>query len=114
MDHLKKYISDIPEKLPEHILEKYDFISRKEAYYKIHFPKNNNEIEQAKYRLAYEELYNINFTAISKKYEKFEATTGKSIKIPMNVELVKEILENTDDIVDIDWMVCMYFGLHRL
>ncbi|MCP4523663.1 MAG: ATP-dependent DNA helicase RecG [Candidatus Gracilibacteria bacterium] len=93
MDLLKKYISDIPENLPEHILEKYSFISRKEAFYKIHFPKNNNEIEQAKYRLAYEELYNINYTALSKKYEKFEATIGKSMQIPMNVTLVKSILE---------------------
>ncbi len=93
IDLLKKYISDITENLPENILEKYDFISRKEAFYKIHFPKNKNDIEQAKYRLAYEELYEINYTAISKKYEKFEATTGKSIKIPMNPSLVKQILE---------------------
>lgn len=93
IDLLKKYIWDITENLPENILEKYDFISRKEAFYKIHFPKNKNDIEQAKYRLAYEELYEINYTAISKKYEKFEATTGKSVKIPMNPELVKKILE---------------------
>ncbi len=93
IDLLKKYIWDITENLPENILEKYDFISRKEAFYKIHFPKNKNDIEQAKYRLAYEELYEINYTAISKKYEKFEATTGKSVKIAMNPELVKQILE---------------------
>jgi ATP-dependent DNA helicase RecG len=92
MDILKKYISDITENLPENILEKYNFISRKEAYYKIHFPKNKNDIEQAKYRLAYEELYEINYKAISSKYEKFEATTGKSIQIPMNANFVKEIL----------------------
>ena len=93
MNLLKKYISDISENLPEHILEKYNFISRKEAFYKIHFPKNKNDIEQAKYRLAYEELFEINYTAISSKYEKFEATTGKSIQIPMNPDFVKTILE---------------------
>ena len=92
MDLLKKYISDIPENLPEHILEKYNFISRKEAFYKIHFPKNKNDIEQAQYRLAYEELFEINYTAISKKYQKFEATTGKSLEVKMNPDLVKEIL----------------------
>jgi ATP-dependent DNA helicase RecG len=59
----------------------------------VHFPRNKNEIEQAKYRLAYEELFEINYSAIAKKYEKFEATIGKSIKIPMNAEFVKEILE---------------------
>ena len=93
MDLLKKYISDITENLPEHILEKYNFISRKEAFYKIHFPNNKNDIEQAKYRLAYEELFEINYSAIAKKYEKFEATTGKSLQIPMNSDFVKTILE---------------------
>lgn len=93
MDLLKRYISDISENLPDKILEKYNFLSRKEAYYKIHFPNNKNDIEQAQYRLAYEELFEINYWAISAKYEKFEATTGKSIQIPMNPDFVKTILE---------------------
>ena len=92
MDLLKRYIWDITENLPESILEKYSFISRKEAYYKIHFPNNKNDIEQAQYRLAYEELFEINYTAISNKYKKFEATTGKSLEVKMNPDLVKEIL----------------------
>jgi ATP-dependent DNA helicase RecG len=50
---LKKYISDITEDLPESIIKKYDFISKKEAVYKVHFPKNKNDIELAKYRLSY-------------------------------------------------------------
>jgi ATP-dependent DNA helicase RecG len=50
---LKRYITDISEDLPENIIKKYNFISKKEAVYKIHFPKNKNDIEQAKYRLAY-------------------------------------------------------------
>jgi ATP-dependent DNA helicase RecG len=50
---LKKYISEIVEDLPEKIIKKYDFISKKEAVYKIHFPKNKNDIKIAKYRLAY-------------------------------------------------------------
>lgn len=91
---LKSYIWQIDENLPEEILKKYSFISRKEAYYKIHFPKNKNDIEQAQYRLAYEELYNINYTAISKKYEKFESTTGKSIKIALHVDLIKQIISD--------------------
>jgi len=53
MEKLKNYISDITEDLPESIIEKYNFIPKKEAVYKIHFPKNKNDIEVAKYRLAY-------------------------------------------------------------
>jgi len=58
---LEKYITNFSESLPDNILEKYAFISKKEAIYKVHFPKNMHDIELAKYRLAYEELYEINF-----------------------------------------------------
>jgi ATP-dependent DNA helicase RecG len=46
----------------------------------------------AKYRLAYEELFKINYKAISSKYEKFRSSAGKSVAIPMDVDLIKEIL----------------------
>jgi len=84
---------DYIENLPQFIVKKYDFISKAEAVYKIHFPKNSHDIEVAKYRLAYEELFAINYKAISSKYEKFRESAGKSVAIPMNVDLVKEILE---------------------
>ncbi len=90
---LKSFIWDYTEVLPESIVKKYDFISKAEAVYKIHFPKNQNDIEVAKYRLAYEELFEINYKSISSKYEKFRCSAGKSLAIPMNVDLIKEILE---------------------
>ena len=90
---LKSFIWDFTEKLPENIVKKYDFISKAEAVYKVHFPKNSNDIEVAKYRLAYEELFAINYKAISSKYEKFRESAGKSVAIPMDIDLIKEILE---------------------
>lgn len=89
---LKKYIEEIQEDLPENIIKKYNFISKKEAVYKIHFPQNKNDIELAKYRLAYWELFDINYKSISTKYESFEKTEWKSLAIKMNPELVKEII----------------------
>ncbi len=89
---LEKYIQGYSETLPDNIMEKYAFISKKEAIYKVHFPKNMHDIELAKYRLAYEELYDINFWAISKKYENFAHSEGKSIAIPMDVEFIKDLL----------------------
>jgi ATP-dependent DNA helicase RecG len=53
MELLKKYISEIQDDLPESIIKKYNFIDKKEAVYKVHFPKNKYDIELAKYRLAY-------------------------------------------------------------
>lgn len=92
IDLLKTYFRDIKETLPETIVKKYNFISRKEAFYKIHFPKNNHDIEIAQKRLAYEELFDINYRAISNKYEWFKISEWKALPIKMNPELIKEII----------------------
>lgn len=89
---LKWEISEYLETLPEEIIKKYGFISKKEAIYKIHFPKNTHDIEISKYRLAYEELYDINYKSISKKHELFSHSEWKSIDIKLNSQRVKEIL----------------------
>ncbi|MDA9128971.1 ATP-dependent DNA helicase RecG [Candidatus Gracilibacteria bacterium] len=92
MGNLEKYISEISENLPEDIVKKYDFITRKEAFHKIHFPKNSHDTQLAKQRLAYEELYEINFHTISQKHKRFDASEGKSLPITLDAELVKEIM----------------------
>jgi len=91
MWNLEKYISEIPENLPEHLIKKYKFMSRKEAFHKVHFPKNSHDLEAAKIRLAYEELYQINYGAISEKYKRFDESEWKSPAISLDANYVKEI-----------------------
>lgn len=91
MGNLEKYISSIEENLPEDIMKKYNFISRKDAIYKIHFPKNSHDIDIAKARLAYEELYKINYGAISAKHKRFDESEWKSFALSLDAEYVKEV-----------------------
>jgi len=95
---LKKYINsdNFKENLPEKIIKKYNFIPRAEAIYKIHFPKNSLDIELAKNRLSYEELYFINYKQLRKKFDNFTSSKWKSVKINFNPEFVKEILKKLD------------------
>ncbi|MCH2188356.1 ATP-dependent DNA helicase RecG [Candidatus Gracilibacteria bacterium] len=96
MDIVKKYIGEISETLPEEIIQKYNFISRKQALHEVHFPKNMHDVEQAKYRLAYEELFEINYRAIASKHETFKQTAGKSVAIRLNPDRVKDILSQLE------------------
>ncbi len=93
---IKEYISNIKETLPESIIKKYDFISKKEAFYKIHFPKNKHDIEIAKYRLAYDELYEINYKSIREKYDWYNFSEWKSQSIKLDSDLVKSILKKLE------------------
>ena len=47
--------------IPEYLNMKYKFMSKKEAINKIHNPKNEQEIKQAKLKLIYEELFKLMF-----------------------------------------------------
>ncbi|MDD3645918.1 MAG: DUF559 domain-containing protein [Candidatus Gracilibacteria bacterium] len=84
----------VEETLPDSIVQKYNFISRAEAIYKIHFPKNKHDIEEAKHRLAYEELFDINYKALTKKHEGFKLSEGKSRAIQLDAELVKTLISD--------------------
>lgn len=48
---------DVPDNLPEYILQKLKLISRFKAYRHIHFPQNNDEYNEAVKRLKFEELF---------------------------------------------------------
>ncbi|MCR5518199.1 MAG: ATP-dependent DNA helicase RecG [Lachnospiraceae bacterium] len=47
----------IEENLPGEIVSKKGLMPRKEAYYKIHFPKSEEEYKSARKRIVYEEFY---------------------------------------------------------
>lgn len=90
---LKNFIKDIAEDLPEQIIKKYNFISKRDSVMRVHFPRNRQDIEQAEYRLAYGELFEINYKSIASKYESFRESEWKSLEIKLNPDLVKKILE---------------------
>ena len=49
----------IPETLPSHILQEYNLLNLKDSLINIHFPKNNELLKRAQYRLKLEELFYI-------------------------------------------------------
>ncbi len=93
MEFLKNYIKYIDETLPENIIKKYNFISKSKAIELLHFPLSKNDFEIAQNRLAYEELFEINYKSISNKLNRQNNSEWKSVAIPLNPDLVKDILQ---------------------
>jgi ATP-dependent DNA helicase RecG len=108
MELLKNYFEEIEENLPTEILKKYNFLSRKEAFLKIHFPKNKHDIAQAKERLAYEELYLINYKALAKKHESFALSEGKSMAIAFSSDLIKNIISKLPFTLTDQQKICLF------
>ncbi|MFD2098490.1 ATP-dependent DNA helicase RecG [Flagellimonas iocasae] len=55
------------ESLPQNILEELRLISKSEALFNIHFPKNQELLAKAQFRLKFEELFFVQLQLISKK-----------------------------------------------
>lgn len=56
---LKQMTFRLPESLPDYIVTRYKLMDLDNAMHKIHFPSTPDELEKARYRLKFEELFYI-------------------------------------------------------
>ncbi|HEY1024147.1 MAG TPA: ATP-dependent DNA helicase RecG [Sphingobacteriaceae bacterium] len=110
---LEAVLRILPETLPEHILKKHKLIGRTAAIKNIHFPDDVTALEQAKFRIKFEELFFIQLKLLknkllrSKKYKgiRFELVGDKfnsfySDRLPFDLtgaqkRVIKEIRQDT-------------------
>jgi ATP-dependent DNA helicase RecG len=71
-----KLQAPLPEILPQSLIDKFHLISRDEAYRKIHFPQNLEEVEKARNRLKFEELFVLQFELLRYKHNRQKKYQG--------------------------------------
>ena len=64
---LKQIKIRLPETLPAYIISRYKLMELHDALHKIHFPSNPDELEKARHRLKFEELFYIQLNLIRYK-----------------------------------------------
>ncbi|WP_232696954.1 ATP-dependent DNA helicase RecG [Brevibacillus daliensis] len=87
---LDKYKSQIPEILPEELVQKYRLLPRREAIEAIHFPQDAEEGKQARRRLMFEELFLFQLKMQAFRRMTRQQTEGVSQQLPM--EEVREFV----------------------
>ncbi|HOR06152.1 MAG TPA: ATP-dependent DNA helicase RecG [Candidatus Dojkabacteria bacterium] len=87
---LKTVKEDIPKILSDP-LAKYTNISLQEAITKIHFPKDTNDILQARERLAFDEMLKI---AIKIETEILERSTQKTLPIKTDTKILNKFIKS--------------------
>lgn len=87
---LKPAIDLLPETLPEETLKEENFPSRADAVRAMHFPNKPEDVERAKNRFAFEELYSMQISALELKKE-WQGERQERLKIPMDVDLIKDL-----------------------
>lgn len=69
---------DIPENLPDYLLEKFKFPSRFTALKNIHFPKTQKDLDAARNRLKFEELFFLQLRLLQIRRRRKDAIKGFS------------------------------------
>ena len=67
---------NIPETLPQYIINRFGLMSREQAMFNIHFPKDNASNEQAMRRLKFEEVFMMQLEYLYAKTERQQKSTG--------------------------------------
>lgn len=71
-------INEFDETLPKEIINKFDLISKQEAFLNIHFPKSIEFLEKARKRLSFEELLTLQLGMFLLKSRNREKTSYKN------------------------------------
>ncbi|GAC1392092.1 MAG: ATP-dependent DNA helicase RecG [Candidatus Saccharimonadales bacterium] len=62
-----QYIRNIPESLPHWLIKEYDLMSKSKSVEMVHFPINSKELEKARYRLGFEEIFQLSIASLINK-----------------------------------------------
>jgi len=68
--------ADMPENLPAYVVEKFRFPSRFEALQNIHFPRDDQELQGARSRLKFEELFFLQLRLLQIRRRRKDAVKG--------------------------------------
>lgn len=80
MENALSEIKEIPEYLPKSVAEKYNLVSLDTALRKIHFPENGDELQKARERLIFDELFILQLSLLALKNENSVVKTENIIK----------------------------------
>ena len=84
---IELYSSVIPEILPQHLQQTYHLMTHREAIRAMHFPKNDEESEQARRQISYQEffLYQVRLQMLQRSRK----TNNRGIPILYDVDKLK-------------------------
>jgi ATP-dependent DNA helicase RecG len=91
MRELQLLIAAQPESLPEWLVYDQKLIAHAEALMAIHFPANNQQLEQARARLGFEEVLALTLASVLNKRELLRDT---SVAIPFSQELAQQFTQH--------------------
>lgn len=77
------------ETLPAWLVQNQQFMSHAEALQTLHFPKTKEDLESARCRLGFEEVFGLSLASLLNKYELMQE---KALRVPFKKQLAREFV----------------------
>ncbi len=84
-------IAELPETLPKWLIQGQALLSRSEALRALHFPESADELEVARRRLGFEEVFQLSLASLLNKQEN---QTEKALTIPFQEKLAQDFVKS--------------------
>lgn len=88
---LKEAYNRIPETLPEHVIQQYAFLSKKDAVAQIHVPKSQQLLQKARFRMKFDEFFFMQLRLLMQKKIRLEKFKGQLLQ---KTELLTEFYKS--------------------
>jgi ATP-dependent DNA helicase RecG len=85
------HFNQLPEHLPEWLVKAQDLIPHTQAVSEMHFPTSSDDLELAKKRLGFEEVFELSLAALLNKYE---LAHEHALLIPFKEKLAKDFVSH--------------------
>ncbi|HTH71834.1 MAG TPA: ATP-dependent DNA helicase RecG [Candidatus Pristimantibacillus sp.] len=83
-------IHGLPETLPDWLVKEQKLLPHAEAVFAMHFPENSQNLEEAKRRTGFEEVFQLTLASLLNKYELLRDT---SVAIPFDEALARKFVK---------------------
>ncbi|OIO53012.1 hypothetical protein AUJ46_06340 [Candidatus Peregrinibacteria bacterium CG1_02_54_53] len=88
MSLVRSVIKDLPETLPQEIVDDEHLLTRAQTVEALHFPRQPEDVARARERQAFEEMYRIQIEALRQRQE-WQRLRQERLRTPMDPELIK-------------------------
>lgn len=88
---IRLYIQQMPEHLPESVINSNNLMSHSDAVMAMHFPEDGTQLEQARRRLGFEEVFRLSLASL---LNKIAASKEKTHVIPFDEHIAQEFVKH--------------------